>query len=49
MKMSVSHLKYLRQRQKTRKQLLNLPSERLDDLGLSRQQADKEGRKQFWQ
>lgn len=49
MKRSLDYLKYLRQRQKTRKQLLDLPNERLGDLGLSRQQADNEGRKRFWQ
>lgn len=37
------------QRQRQRRQLLQLEDYRLLDLGISREQADHEGQKAFWQ
>ena len=42
-------LELLRQRSRTRKQLLNLDEHQLKDIGLTRQQAMKEARLHFWQ
>jgi len=39
----------LRQRQRTRKQLLNLSPEQLNDIAVTAGSAAKEGRKYFWQ
>jgi len=49
MKRLVKYVRQASQRQRTRKQLLNLPDEALKDLNISRATADKEGHKYFWQ
>ena len=36
-------------RYRSRQQLLDLPQERLDDIGLTREQALEEAQKPFWQ
>ena len=42
-------LRYLRQRQATRRELLALDAHLLEDIGKSRRQAKQEGHKRFWQ
>lgn len=37
------------QRRQSRRQLLALDARLLDDIGITREQARKEGRKPFWQ
>lgn len=49
MKRFVSYVQHARQRQRTRKQLLKLSDEVLNDIAISRAEADKEGYKYFWQ
>ncbi|RAR60867.1 MULTISPECIES: DUF1127 domain-containing protein [Halomonadaceae] len=42
-------LRYLSQRQASRRALLMLDDHQLMDIGKSRRQAEQEGRKPFWQ
>jgi uncharacterized protein YjiS (DUF1127 family) len=42
-------LRYLSQRQASRRTLLGLNDHQLEDIGKSRRQAEREGRKHFWQ
>ncbi|WP_211223034.1 DUF1127 domain-containing protein [Leucothrix mucor] len=49
MKRLIDFVQHTRERQRTRKQLLNLPVEQLRDLAISPQDAQREGRKHFWE
>ena len=49
MKRLVNYVQQARQRQRTRKQLLELPDEALKDIAVSRSKAYQEGHKNFWQ
>ena len=49
MKRLLTYIEKKRERQLTRKQLLDLPDDRLKDLAITRKEADKEARKFFWQ
>lgn len=43
------HFLWLKQRQRTRLQLLELSDEQLKDIGISRPAANEEGNKFFWE
>lgn len=49
MKRLTNSLQTIKQRQRNRKQLLKLPDAMLKDIDVSRVEANKEGRKRFWQ
>jgi len=49
MKCLISYFQRARQRQRTRKQLLELSDDGLKDIAVSRAESIKEGRKYFWQ
>ena len=49
MKRLVKLIQQASQRQRTRKQLLELPPERLKDIAVSSVDAIREGRRRFWQ
>ena len=49
MKCLVRYLQKVRQQQRSRQQLLRLPEEQLKDIAVSKAEANKEGRKRFWQ
>lgn len=46
---SIKYVRWLQQRQRSRLQLLDLNDDQLRDIGLTRQQAQQEGQKAFWQ
>ncbi|MFT7673961.1 MAG: hypothetical protein ACI845_002377 [Gammaproteobacteria bacterium] len=47
-KILLSHINFLKARQRTRRQLLNLDNTALEDVGISREEALEEGSKPFW-
>lgn len=49
MKRLVKLVQQASQRQRTRKQLLELPPEQLKDIAVASEDALREGRKRFWQ
>ena len=45
---TLQYARFLARRQRTRNRLLQLDSDQLYDIGLSRKEAIEEGRKPFW-
>ena len=45
---ALQHTRFLARRQRTRNRLIQMDSDQLFDVGLSRREAIEEGRKPFW-